>query len=61
MKTREKVVLLRGDDSRRAPCPPALADHVDLGLMPDHAKERHRRAVERAVDEEVAVETDSDS
>ena len=39
--TRDKIVLLRGDDSRDAPCPAGLVKHVAHGQLPPHARARH--------------------
>ena len=40
--TRDKIAVVKGDDSRDAPCPPGLAKHVKaLDDVPEHARRRH--------------------
>ena len=40
--TRDKVVLFHGSDSKKAPCPDDLKNHVaHRGLVPPHAHHRH--------------------
>ena len=39
--TRDKIVLIKGDDSRDAPCPKGLTKHCTLEMIPEHARPRH--------------------
>ena len=39
--TRDKIEVLAGSDSKDAPCPAGLAEHVALDAIPEHARARH--------------------